>query len=470
MANQDNLIRPAVINIPNPPNPPNPSISQNAQFEQNITRLVNRICTEQCRNIVESILNPNIDISGSDQGIDERFRENLVDLDKVPDVVKCLREFSGNNPEFSSWKKSVERVLNLYESSRGTPKYFAILNVIRNKITGAADAALESYNTPLNWESISRCLALHYADKRDIGTLEYQMTTLVQNNNSVQDFYQEVYSHLSLIINNISSMTIGREAMDTLIQTYRDKALDTFIRGLRGDLSKLLCIREPTTLPQALHLCLKLQNQNFRTEHAYTKNSKHLPNQSGTSRNFRPQNTNRSYNFIPQVARFPETQYNVNHPHTYSQPQHFNYNPQQFHNQRHFPNQFQGNHNNNLRSNIPPQRPIAPKPSPKPEPMDVDRSIQTRVVNYMNRPHPSNDFAGKRPLAHSNQQPRKFQRNFHIESDEQELISQDSLDEAYDEQINTYSVENNLPDFQDYIKEEEESTENLDFVDIHFLE
>lgn len=474
MANQDKLIRPAIINIPPnpstlPPNPSTASTSQNAQFEENIRRIVTRVCTEQCRSIVESILNPNAEISGTDQGIDERFRDNLTELDKVPDVVRCLREFSGNNSEFSSWKKSVERVLNLYESSRGTPKYFSILNVIRNKITGAADAALESYNTPLNWESISRCLALHYADKRDLGTLEYQMTTLVQNNNSVQDFYQEVYSHLSLIINNISCMTIGREAMDTLIQTYRDKALDTFIRGLRGDLSKLLCIREPTTLPQALHLCLKLQNQNFRTEHAHNKNTRNLPIQSGNNRAFKPQNINRSNNFSHRILQFPETQHNMNHPYTHTPPQYFNY-KQQIYNQRQFPNQFQGNPNNNPRSNIPPPRPIAPKPLPKPEPMDIDRSMQTRAVNYMNRPRPNIDFAGKRPLEQFSQQPRKFQRNFHIETNGQDFNNQDCSDETYNEQINTYSLENNLQDFQDYIEEEEDSTNNLDFVDIHFLE
>lgn len=249
MSNPNNLLRPPLFNANAPPIPPTaPPIPSTAQLEANIVNLVTRLCKEQCTNLVENILNPTADIPTTDQEIEEQYRGNLGDLDKVPDVVRCLREFSGVPSEFSSWKKSVERILNLYVSQRGSPKYFGILNVIRNKITGAADSALESYNTPLCWEAISRCLTLHYADKRDLGTLEYQMTTLIQGNSTIQDFYQEVYSHLSLIINNISCMTIGAEAMDTLIQTYRDKALHPFIRGLRGDLSKLLCIREPTNL------------------------------------------------------------------------------------------------------------------------------------------------------------------------------------------------------------------------------
>lgn len=73
--------------------------------------------------------NPNaIHPNAVDQIIDEQHLGNLGDLDKLPDVVKCLREFSGKPGEFNSWKKSMERILNF----KGTPKYYGILNIIRN--------------------------------------------------------------------------------------------------------------------------------------------------------------------------------------------------------------------------------------------------------------------------------------------------------------------------------------------------
>lgn len=49
-------------------------------------------------------------------------------------------------------------------------------------------------------------------------------------------------------------MDISRESATLLTQIYRDKALDTFLRGLNGDLPKLLGILEPSDLSQALHL------------------------------------------------------------------------------------------------------------------------------------------------------------------------------------------------------------------------
>lgn len=488
MSNPNNLVRPAILNPPpptnpnNPPQPPEPVNIDIPQMEAAITSLVTRLCREQCRSLVGDILNPNSDFTARDQEIEDQYKENLTDLDKVPDVVRCLREFSGNATEFSSWKKSVERVLNLYEAQKGTPKYFGILNVIRNKIVGAADSALESYNTPLSWEAISRCLTLHYADKRDVGTLEYQMTTLIQGNSTVQDFYQEVYSHLSLIINNITCMTIGREAMDTLIQTYRDKALDTFIRGLRGDLSKLLCIREPTSLPQALHLCLKLQNQDFRTDHALHKNSRN-PQTVPKNQNYKNLAYYKPIEPPPQISPATPiyrhtTQYQNQKPAQYAPqypPQHFNQSPIQYPKQylSQTPNPYPNQYPIQYRYNTPPPRPNMPKPQPKPVPMETE-TIQTRNVNYMNRPRANDRFVGKRPPEQPIFNAQKTQRNFNIETSGYE-----NEEEAnYNKGIASYDEMEKLQPFSDYTDqvgtyEPEDQSEPIgeeEFADIHFLE
>lgn len=129
------------------------------------------------------------------------------------------------------------------------------------------------------------------------------MTTLVQGNNKVQDFYQQVYSHLSLIMNKLSCMDIGRESLDILAQTYRDKALDTFIRGLKGQMSIHLGMKEPKDLPQALMLCLKMENQTTRTQFAnsYGHNPK-LPQQLPPRNPYRPNINPSSYLHIASHA------------------------------------------------------------------------------------------------------------------------------------------------------------------------
>lgn len=126
MANPNGLIRPPVLGTPPPnpsPMPAQPSISAQAPNTPNaaeltalITNIVSQVLSSQTKSLVQSYLNPNSElVTATDQTIEERHRNNLADLDKVPDVVRCLREFSGKPGEFSSWKKSVERVLQIYE-------------------------------------------------------------------------------------------------------------------------------------------------------------------------------------------------------------------------------------------------------------------------------------------------------------------------------------------------------------------
>lgn len=290
--------------IPISTRPAATEVRSTPELDAVVTSIVTRVFEQQGERLMKKLLKPDSQqFQETDQTIYPQFLTNVDGLDKIPDIVKCLRTFSGEPGEFSSWKKSVQRVLTMYENLKGTPKYYGILNVIRNKITGGADAALESFNTPLSWECIVRCLTTHYADKRDITTLECQMFNLSQGNQSLQQFYQTVSSHLTLIINKISCMDIGAEAMRVLIQTYRDKALETFIRGLKGNLSDLLGMKEPIDLPQALHLCMKYENQHAKPQCAQ------IP--QGTIKRIHPMGPSRSFNPVQSYPTYQRNNVNI---------------------------------------------------------------------------------------------------------------------------------------------------------------
>ncbi len=470
MSNPESIIRPPVLNTSIPP-PSNPQVTP--ELSNIIRNIVTQVILTDAPALIENIIQPRRE-TVTDQTIDPRYAGNLSGLDRVPDVVRCLRDFSGDPKEFASWKKSVERILRLYESEKGTPRYFGILNVIRNKITGNADVALESYNTPLNWEAISKCLNTHYADQRDISTLEYQMSSLFQGNKSINEFYHEVFSHLSLILNKIACLDIGQESLNILTKTYRDKALDTFVRGLNGELPKLLGIKEPTDLPQALQLCMKLQNQNFRTQHAFNNqpiSRKPIPpplplrKQQYQKQPFYPnlayipQPIHRVQNLV-QPAAFRNIQYQNPH---YPQYQNNFVNPQ-YKNMSAYPSRQLPRPN---QFNYPPPRPTQPKPS---VPMEIDESQQTRNINYMNRPN-FNGIAGKRPSPPSNQlsnnYPNKFQRINYIAQDANENSKNYEEDTTQYEEIQPWDEYKN-----EYMRKEQDNPENNfnDFVDVHFLD
>jgi len=85
----------------------------------------------------------------------------------------------------------------------------------------------------------------------------------------------EVNDHFTLILNSLKSGNHPANVISSLIETYRGKALDVFIRGLGADTSRLLVIRSAKDLPEAYSICLELQ----RLGHAAQRNavSKFLP-------------------------------------------------------------------------------------------------------------------------------------------------------------------------------------------------
>lgn len=81
-------------------NPVNPQQSNqqnqpqmNAVLQQQIVTLV----AEQVTASIQLLNNSNdASYAGSNIVIEDRHRNNLDDLDRIPDIVLCLREFSGN--------------------------------------------------------------------------------------------------------------------------------------------------------------------------------------------------------------------------------------------------------------------------------------------------------------------------------------------------------------------------------------
>lgn len=316
-----------------------------------------------------------------------RTEEDLKAISRLPDSVKELRTFDGNPLHYVSWLHSVEMVLKDFEIVRDKPIYRSIMQSIRQKVVGEADAALVSYNVfEADWSEVKKILSLHYADKRDVQTLEHQLNQLCQGSSKVDEFYSTINHQLSLIINKLKTEAYSEETINALIATHRNRALDIFIRGLTPELSRMVIIQRPKTLPEAYSACLELQNLTMRNNILHTR---------APAKNNAPQ-FSQAHTATP--PRPPKVFYN-NPP-----PNPFRYNNWQ---QRNY--NFQNhNANNNYRPT-----PYAKLHQVKPEPMEVDRSMQTRRVNYMNRPRPAEKRSAPE-MFNRDKQPRLY----HLDAEE----------------------------------------------------
>jgi len=117
-----------------------PSTSGNPLLSTSIENTVERYLSKILQEKGDELLHSNANaFTMTDQTIAREHVGKISELDRLPDVVRILKDFSGNKAEFTSWRKSVGRVFEVYSVHQGTPKHYGILLVVRSKIVGESD-------------------------------------------------------------------------------------------------------------------------------------------------------------------------------------------------------------------------------------------------------------------------------------------------------------------------------------------
>ena len=217
---------------------------------------------------------------------------------------------------------------------------------------------------------------------------------------SIDEFYARVNHQLSLIINKLKTESYSEETITVLIETYRNRTLEVFVRGLNGELSSMIMLMKPKTLPEAYSQCLELRNISYRSQ---------VTLHSSDNRN--KIQTPISYNKFPS---FPiKTQNQTS--------------------QRFVPrNRYQPQVNPYVNRRFEPQRATQQSAPDKPEPMDVDRSTQFR--RFGNRQWNNNNKRhafSEQVRSMSVQRPFKHQRLFNMAQEEgpnkEEDVAEDEI-------------------------------------------
>ena len=337
----------------------------------------------------------------------EQLEESLpdfIDMGKIPDLVRDIPVFEGKSTELINWLIDVQEVFSRYRDlSPQSDQYKLIERTVRRKIKGEASDVLNANNVSASWNEIKNVLLLYYKDKRELKTLDFELTAIKkQPTETLSSYYSRVNELLSCIIAQLQ--TDANYANHAPIHTnyFREKALDCFIRGLEKPLCFQVKMANPNNLSKAYHLCLEFQNMELRSAPFRNEHSVGPPPKP---KELEPR--------IPARRPIPAYQPNYQsfHPPAYQPNQPSFYPPAYQPNQQGFyPFQFARIMNphpsNSNPFHVPPRN---LKPPPTPEPMEVDPSMRTQYLNYGNRPtmtqtkrpHPSpNQFYNFKKQAH----------------------------------------------------------------------
>ena len=307
--------------------------------------------------------------------------EGILKTLQTPQIIRDLPSFDGNPIKLFTFLRAIDNLMPLLQSAQNTPVYNIWLQAIRGKIQGEADNVLELYGTNLDWNEIKGNLITHYSDRRDEVCLGRDMYKLEQTT-TVEDFYGKVSHIISLLVNLINLNTSNELVKAEKIRLYQDMGLKVFLGGLKDPLGPIIRAQTPTTLKEALRLCLEEGNYSHaRHLHKFPPliPPKKMFPQTQQPRYFQPTVQPPPFRFTQQPRLFQPPQsrpFQPPRPNQFPQNKPFPFQQQQ----RQFP--------------YPQQRPFFnPQPRPflnsqtKPIPMEVDSSIRSRQINYTNRPH-----------------------------------------------------------------------------------
>lgn len=278
------------------------------------------VLTEQVKKLQEQLETVKLHVEDLDRTPKvEEYKEISVNLTSVNDIslemFKSLPEFNGERSKYSAWRNSALNVMKIFDGHTDKPKFFEALNIVRNKITGPASETLTNYNTVFNFDAMISRLDFTYADKRPIYLIEQEMIVLQQRNLSIEDFYDEVNKKLNALINKINMTYKEKNIARAMVANAAEKALRTFVTGLRGNLGQILYASNPTTLPEAYAKIQTIANDQERIRFANQFNQPSSNKSDGSRINpaFKPkivkpfqQQFNRPFNAVQRQFDKPE--------------------------------------------------------------------------------------------------------------------------------------------------------------------
>lgn len=133
--------------------------------------------------------------------------EEYIQVGKIPDFVKELPVFDGKASELMRWVMEVEHILQMYAKlPRDSAAYHVIEGTIRRKIKGEAADVLNSNCVTSRWSHIKSTLLLYYKDKRELKTLDHELSAISKKQGgSLSSYFSRVNDLQNAIIRSSSN-------------------------------------------------------------------------------------------------------------------------------------------------------------------------------------------------------------------------------------------------------------------------
>jgi len=107
-------------------------------------------------------------------------------------MVKSVPEFNGKQENYVSWRQAASAAYKVFGPYEGSSRHYQAVGILKNKVRGAAAAALASFNTVFNFHAILARLDFTYADKASAHVIKQELSLSRQGELPLLKYYDEI--------------------------------------------------------------------------------------------------------------------------------------------------------------------------------------------------------------------------------------------------------------------------------------
>lgn len=186
------------------------------------------------------------------------------------ELVALIPRFEGDKKELNLFILKSEYVIEKFMGNVAQNEY--LMHVITSRLLGRALALISERPDVVTWAQLKELFEQHFGDPRSEECIAIELESLkIANGESYLDFcnrIQSVRSALMSKVNIIADHVLKRSK----ITIYNNSSLNVFLYNLTEDLLRIVRLKVPTTLEEALQFVLEEENFHYQ----YTTRNKTL--------------------------------------------------------------------------------------------------------------------------------------------------------------------------------------------------
>ena len=216
------------------------------------------------------------------------------------DFVNIVPKFQGDRTTLSLFLRKCEYIIKSFRGGDGNvAQNTYLMHVLTSRLTGQAAALRSEREDVITWLELKNLLIQHFGDPRSEECIAIELEGLkIRQNESFLEFCNRIQSARSNLIAKVNALT-DTNLKESKVLIYNHMTLNVFLYNLPEDLVRIVRLKSPKTLEDALTVVL--EEVNFRNQY----NSKNKNKDAKPADTFRKPFTTNSFQFGMRPQQSP---------------------------------------------------------------------------------------------------------------------------------------------------------------------